>query len=64
MLEPLNRLDRPALDLVKSVVLVGNPYRVPGKFSSVKETGQRDYSDSVGLFAASALATNKNATIP
>ncbi|CAI7678362.1 unnamed protein product [Penicillium discolor] len=64
MLRVLNRLDRNALSLVKSVILVGNPYRTPGKSSSVNETGQRDYSDSVGMFTSSALAANKNANFP
>ncbi|KAJ5111230.1 cutinase-domain-containing protein [Penicillium argentinense] len=64
MLRVLNQLDRNALSLVKSVILVGNPYRTPGKFSSVNETGQRDHSNTVGMFTHSALAANTNATIP
>lgn len=64
MLRVLNQLDRRALSKIKSVILVGNPYRVPGKFSSVDETGQRDYRDSVGMFTNSAIAANRNATIP
>lgn len=64
ILKVLSQLDRSALHLVKSVILVGNPYRIPGKMSSVNETGQRDYSDSVGMFTLSARAGNKNATVP
>jgi hypothetical protein len=64
MLRVLNQLDSRALSMVKSVILVGNPYRTPGKLSSVNERGQRDHSDSVGMFASSALVANKTATIP
>ncbi|KAJ6179521.1 cutinase-domain-containing protein [Penicillium mononematosum] len=64
MLRVLNRLDHRALSLVKSVILVGNPYRTPGRLSSVNEKGQRDYSDSVGIFTSSALAENKSAAVP
>ncbi|KAJ5200302.1 hypothetical protein N7491_008897 [Penicillium cf. griseofulvum] len=64
ILRVLNQLDRRSLSLVKSLILVGNPYRTPGKSSSVDEKGQRDYSDSVGMFTSSALAVNKNAAFP
>ncbi|KAJ6069454.1 cutinase-domain-containing protein [Penicillium canescens] len=64
MLRLLNQLDSRALSMVKSVILVGNPYRTPGKLSSVNERGQRDHSDSVGMFTSSALVAGKTATIP
>jgi len=64
ILRVLNQLDRHALSLVKSIILLGNPYRTPGKLSSVNETGQRDHSDSVGMFTYSTLTANKEATIP
>ena len=64
VLKALKELNHFALSKVQSVILVGNPYRTPGKLSSVTETGQRDYSDSVGMFTRSATAANTNATIP
>lgn len=58
MLSVLARLNTPALEAVKSVILVGNPYRVPGKASNVDETAQHDAGSSVGMFAAQAIASN------
>lgn len=63
ILKVLKQLNHRALSKVKSVILVGNPYRVPGKLSSVNGTGQRDFSASVGMFAESAIAAGGNTTI-
>lgn len=62
MLRALDQLSGRATDSVKSVVLLGNPYRLPGKMSNVNGTGQPGNDDNVGLFVESA-ATN-NETIP
>lgn len=64
MLNVLARLNARALEAVTSVILVGNPYRVPGKMSNVDETAQHDSSSSVGWFAAQAIASNSSSTIP
>ncbi|KAJ9488949.1 hypothetical protein VN97_g4344 [Penicillium thymicola] len=62
ILKALDQLDVPALSLVKSVILVGNPYRVPNKLSNVNGTSQRDHAKSVGMFAMSAI--QNNSTVP
>ncbi|CAG8399092.1 unnamed protein product [Penicillium salamii] len=64
ILRVLEQLNHRALRKIQSVILFGNPYRMPGKLSSVNETGQRDYSASVGMFAESAIAAGENDTIP
>ncbi|KAF7587824.1 hypothetical protein BBP40_006676 [Aspergillus hancockii] len=62
MLNVLAQLNTSALDSIKSVILIGNPYRVPGKTSNVNATAQHDENASVGMFAAHAIASNS--TIP
>ncbi|KAI0536231.1 cutinase [Xylaria digitata] len=62
MLRALNRLNCEALDAVSSVTLFGNPYRLPGKPSSVNGNGQPGNNATVGLFVNSAIANNQ--TIP
>ena len=62
MLKALDQLDIPALSFVKSVILVGNPYRIPKKLSNVNGTAQRDHAKSVGIFALSAI--QNNSTVP
>ncbi|KAF7159635.1 hypothetical protein CNMCM5623_005015 [Aspergillus felis] len=62
VLKVLRQLSPSALESVKSVILVGNPYRLPGKISNVDATAQRDRRASVGMFAEEAIADNK--TIP
>lgn len=64
MLNVLARLNSRALEAVTSVILAGNPYRVPGKISNVDETAQHDSSSSVGMFAAQAIASNSSSVIP
>jgi pimeloyl-ACP methyl ester carboxylesterase len=62
MLKVLSQLSPSAFESVKSVILVGNPYRIPGKMSNVNETAQYDEVATVGMFAESAIAGNR--TIP
>ncbi|KAE8420044.1 cutinase-domain-containing protein [Aspergillus pseudocaelatus] len=62
MLNVLGQLNSSALDSIKSVILVGNPYRIPGKTSNVDAFGQHDKKASVGMFAAHAISSNS--TIP
>lgn len=62
MLKVLDQLDCEAIKAVESVILVGNPYRMPGKTSSFNGTGQHDDRHTIGMFAAAAIA--QNLTIP
>ncbi|KAE8371999.1 cutinase-domain-containing protein [Aspergillus bertholletiae] len=62
MLKVLGQLNASALDSVKSVILVGNPYRVPDKTSNVNAAGRHDTKASMGIFAAQTVASN--GTIP
>ncbi|KAA8645150.1 hypothetical protein EYZ11_003879 [Aspergillus tanneri] len=62
MLNVLAELSPSALRSVTSVILVGNPYRIPGKMSNVDGAAQPDKRVSVGMFAEPALASNS--TIP
>ncbi|EAW16426.1 uncharacterized protein NFIA_057760 [Aspergillus fischeri NRRL 181] len=57
-----NQLSTSALESIKSVIIVGNPYRLPGKTSNVNATAQHDERASVGMFAENAIARNE--TIP
>ncbi|KAH8589596.1 cutinase-domain-containing protein [Bisporella sp. PMI_857] len=59
MLNALNQLSGAAMSSVKSVILVGNPYRIPGKVSNVNSTAQNNNDLSVGIFAAQAIADNR-----
>lgn len=62
MLRALDQLDGEVASAVTSVILVGNPYRLPGKMSNVNGTGQRGNDEVAGLFVDSAIASNE--TIP
>lgn len=62
MLRALVQLDGEVTSAVTSVILVGNPYRLPGKMSNVNGTGQPGNDENVGLFVDSAIASNE--TIP
>ncbi|KAF2973193.1 hypothetical protein GQX73_g327 [Xylaria multiplex] len=62
MLRALDRLNCEALDAISSITLFGNPYRLPGKLSSVNGAGQPGNNATVGLFVKSAIANNQ--TIP
>lgn len=58
MLNSLVKLGTSALESVKSVILVGNPYHIPRKISNVDSTAQHDEKPSVGVFAEDAIASN------
>jgi surfactin synthase thioesterase subunit len=60
MLKVLSQLNTSTLDSIRSVILVGNPYRIPGKISNVNGTAQHDEKDSIGMFAVHAIASNSS----
>lgn len=62
MLRALDQLEGEATDAIGSVILVGNPYRLPGKMSNVNGTGQPGNDEVAGAFVSSATASNE--TIP
>lgn len=62
MLRALSQLSGEATSAVKTIILVGNPYRLPGKASNVNETGLPGNDYTVGMFVDSAIANNE--TIP
>lgn len=62
MLKALSQLSGEATGAITSVILFGNPYRLPGKTSNVNGTCQPGNDDVVGLFVNSAIA--KNETLP
>jgi hypothetical protein len=62
VLRALSNLSPEALDAVSSVILLGNPYRLPGKPSNVNGAGMPGNDASVGMFVNQAL--NNNETVP
>ncbi|KAL1847685.1 hypothetical protein Daus18300_013852 [Diaporthe australafricana] len=62
MLRALSQLSGEATSAVKSIILVGNPYRLPGKASNVNETGLPGNDYTVGMFVDAAIANNE--TVP
>lgn len=60
MLRALSQLSDEAASAIGSVILVGNPYRLPGKTSNVNGTGQPGNDDNVGLFVNNATANNES----
>ena len=62
MLRALSKLSNESVEAISSVVLVGNPYRMPGKLSNVNGTGQPGNDAVFGMFAGPALANNQ--TVP
>jgi pimeloyl-ACP methyl ester carboxylesterase len=60
VLEALNILDSTSIAAVSSVVLVGNPYRIPGRLSNVDSLGRVDNRTSYGVFATQALQSNSS----
>ncbi|PQE29523.1 Family 5 carbohydrate esterase protein [Rutstroemia sp. NJR-2017a WRK4] len=58
MLEALGKMDNASAAAVASVVLVGNPYRMPGRRSNVDYEGAPDNRTAVGMFATQVLAAN------
>jgi pimeloyl-ACP methyl ester carboxylesterase len=63
MQEALNELEGEVAASVESVVLVGNPYRTPGRRSNVDEYGNRDNRTIYGLFAEQERSGNKSASV-
>ncbi|PQE10043.1 Family 5 carbohydrate esterase protein [Rutstroemia sp. NJR-2017a BVV2] len=62
VLEALGKMDTASAGAVASVVLVGNPYRLPGRRSNVDYEGRQDNRTAVGMFATQALG--ENGTVP
>lgn len=60
VLNVLSQLDAKALDMLKAVILVGNPYHVPGQISNVNATAQPDPHAGFGIFVASASSSNSS----
>lgn len=56
--EALNKLDDECAAAVSSVVMVGNPYRIPGRLSNVDSHGRPDNRTAYGLFAVQSLQSN------
>ena len=56
--EALNELDDRAAAAINSVIMVGNPYRIPGRLSNVDGQGRPDNRTAHGLFATQALESN------
>ena len=54
MLGVLDQFSPSTLESIKSVIIVGNPYRIPGKISNVNATAQHDEDASVGMSAEKA----------
>lgn len=62
VLETLEKLNKASTEAVAGVVLVGNPYRLPGRRSNVNRLGERDCRQNLGRFATQAK--KENGTIP
>ncbi|KAH7175062.1 cutinase [Fusarium flagelliforme] len=54
----LNELDDTSIAAVSSIVMVGNPYRMPGRFSNVDSQGHHDNRTANGLFTIQSLQSN------
>jgi thioesterase domain-containing protein len=62
VLEALDKMDNASAAAVASVVLVGNPYRLPGRRSNVDFEGQHDNRTALGMFTTQSIQSN--GTIP
>lgn len=62
MQETLVQLDNESLAAVRGAVLVGNPFRLPGRRSNVDSQGRLDTREAYGLYATHLLLAN--ATVP
>lgn len=60
VLEALDKLDDNATAAVNSIVLVGNPYRIPGRLSNVDSHGRVDNRTAFGLFATQSMHSNSS----
>jgi pimeloyl-ACP methyl ester carboxylesterase len=54
----LSELDDAAMAAVSSIVMVGNPYRTPGRLSNVDSQGHHDNRTAYGLFAVQSQQSN------
>ncbi|KAF3810827.1 hypothetical protein GCG54_00003004 [Colletotrichum gloeosporioides] len=59
VLEALGKLDNETTKAINAVVLVGNPYRTPGRASNVDSQGRPDNRTQSGMFAAQAMQANR-----
>jgi pimeloyl-ACP methyl ester carboxylesterase len=57
VLEASAKFSKDAINAIKAVILVGNPYRFPGKKSNVDAQAQPDLHGTIGLFTTSALGS-------
>jgi pimeloyl-ACP methyl ester carboxylesterase len=57
VLEASAKFSKDAIKAIKVVILVGNPYRFPGKKSNVDAQAQPDLRGTIGLFTTSALGS-------
>ncbi|CAK1362760.1 unnamed protein product [Cercospora beticola] len=60
ILEASTRFDQFISNAIAAIILVGNPYRIPEKKSSVNSRGLPDKRATIGRFAVSALSTGSN----
>lgn len=58
--EALNKLDNASASAVNGVVLVGNPYRIPGRVSNADSQGNLDNRTTYGLFATQSMQSNSS----
>jgi hypothetical protein len=56
--EAFKKLDERSVAAINSVIMVGNPYRIPGRLSNVDSQGRHDNRTVYGLFATMALQSN------
>lgn len=63
VLQGLEKLRARAADAIVSVVLVGNPFRIPGKLSDINRQGSYDNRTAYGRFAAQAQGTNDSVPV-
>ncbi|KAF2853925.1 carbohydrate esterase family 5 protein [Plenodomus tracheiphilus IPT5] len=62
VLEAIKELGDEAVASVESVVLVGNPYRIPGRRGNVDDYGRRDNRTVYGLFAEQERGGHESAS--
>jgi thioesterase domain-containing protein len=58
--EALNKLDNESASAVSGIVMVGNPYRIPGRVSNVDSQGRLDNRTTYGLFATQSMQSNSS----
>ena len=58
VLQASSRLGKKALEAIKAIILVGNPYRIPGKSANVDSHGNTDARGNNGMFVTQAITSN------